>query len=115
EDFHALAQLLSASGGLGFYNGGAPAGASQRHKHVQWLPSGPGNASLRMFRPVLDPDVREHTVFIHLQLPMRHCFVRVQAGKGVDESASARSMLRGYQRGLESMQLAPGADGLLPP
>lgn len=115
EDFHALAQLLSASGGLGFYNGGAPAGASQRHKHVQWLPSGPGNASLRMFRPVLDPDVREHTVFIHLQLPMRHCFVRVQAGEGVDESASARSMLRGYQRGLESMQLAPGADGLLPP
>lgn len=115
EDFHALAQLLSSSGGLGFYNGGAPAGASQRHKHVQWLPAEPGNASLRMFRPVLDPDVREHTVFIHLQLPMRHCFVRVLAGKGVDEAVSAHSLLRGYRRALETMQLAAGPDGLLPP
>lgn len=115
QDFRALAQLLSSSGGLGFHNGGAPAGASQRHKHVQWLPSAPGNASLRMFRPVLDPDVREHTVFIHLQLPMRHCFVRVQAGKGVDTEASARSMLQGYQRALETLQLAPDAQGNLPP
>lgn len=115
EDFLALAQLMSESGGLGFYNGGAPAGASQRHKHVQWMPSEPGNPGLRMFRNVLDPDVREHTVFIHLQLPMRHCFVRVQAGRGVDEAASARSMLKGFQRGLETLQLAPGADGLLPP
>lgn len=115
QDFRALAQLLSSSGGLGFHNGGAPAGASQRHKHVQWLPSAPGNASLRMFRPVLDPDVREHTVFIHLQLPMRHCFVRVKAGKGVDPEASARSMLQGYQRALETLQLAPDAQGNLPP
>lgn len=115
QDFRALAQLLSSSGGLGFHNGGAPAGASQRHKHVQWLPSAPGNASLRMFRPVLDPDVREHTVFIHLQLPLRHCFVRVKAGKGVDPEASARSMLQGYQRALETLQLAPDAQGNLPP
>lgn len=115
QDFRALAQLLSSSGGLGFHNGGAPAGASQRHKHVQWLPSASGNASLRMFRPVLDPDVREHTVFIHLQLPMRHCFVRVKAGKGVDPEASARSMLQGYQRALETLQLAPDAQGNLPP
>lgn len=115
EDFRALAHLLSASGGLGFHNGGAPAGASQRHKHVQWLPSAPGNASLRMFRPVLDPDVREHTVFIHLQLPLRHCFVRVQAGKGVGEEVSARSMLQGYQRALETLQLSPDEQGNLPP
>ncbi len=115
EDFHALAQIMAASGGLGFHNGGAAAGASQRHKHVQWVPAAPGNASLKMFRPVLDPDVRELTVFIHLQLPMRHCFVRVQAGKGVDEEASTRSMLKGYERALETLQLAPNEDGFLPP
>ncbi|MGB3276794.1 MAG: phosphorylase, partial [Castellaniella sp.] len=46
-DFQALAFVLSAQGGLGFYNGGAAAGASQRHKHVQWIPDAPGNASLR--------------------------------------------------------------------
>lgn len=115
EDFQALAQILSSSGGLGFHNGGAPAGASQRHKHVQWVPTAPDNPSLRMFRSVLDPDVREHTVFIHLQLPMRHCFVRVQAGRGLDEAASAQSMLRGYERALETLQLAPDAEGYLPP
>jgi len=115
EDFQALAHLLSASGGLGFHNGGAPAGASQRHKHVQWTPADPGNAGLRMFRPVLDPDVRELTVFIHLQLPLRHCFVRVRAGRGVNEDDSARSMLKGYERALETLGLEPDGQGRLPP
>lgn len=115
QDFEALAHILSVSGGLGFHNGGTPAGASQRHKHVQWLPAAPENASLRMFRSVLDPDAREHTIFIHLQLPMRHCFVRVLAGQGQDETLSAQSMLRGYERALETLQLRPDGDGHLPP
>lgn len=37
-DFAALAPLLDALGGLGFYNGGTVAGASQRHKHLQLVP-----------------------------------------------------------------------------
>jgi len=115
HDFQALAQLLSASGGLGFHNGGTPAGASQRHKHVQWVPAGRNNPSLRMFRPALDPDARELTAFIHLQLPMRHCFVRVRAGKGVDPDISARSMLQGYERSLDTLQMKADASGHLPP
>jgi len=115
EDFAALAHLLSASGGLGFHNGGTQAGASQRHKHVQWMPALADNPGLRMFRPALDPDVRELTVFIHMQLPMRHCFVKVRAGKGVDEAVSARSMLQGYERALEALQLRVAEDGSLPP
>lgn len=115
EDFHALAHLLSAAGGLGFHNGGTPAGASQRHKHVQWVPAEPGNASLDMFRSVLDPDAREHTVFIHLQMPMKHCFVRVQAGVGVDVMRSAQSMFKGYQRALETMGMEPDTAGHLLP
>lgn len=114
-DFRALAHVLSSSGGLGFYNGGASAGASQRHKHVQWVPAAPGNPSLRMFRPALDPDAREHTVYIHLQLPMRHCFVRVIAGQGQDMENSAQSMLRAYQRALETLKLTPDDAGYLPP
>ncbi|HUH39939.1 MAG TPA: hypothetical protein VL024_03610, partial [Castellaniella sp.] len=35
-DFQALASVMVRAGGLGFYNGGAAAGASQRHKHLQW-------------------------------------------------------------------------------
>ena len=40
-DFAALGQLISANGGLGFYNGGGIAGASQAHKHLQWIPDLP--------------------------------------------------------------------------
>jgi ATP adenylyltransferase len=32
--------VVGAHGGLGFYNGGRIAGASQAHKHLQWIPSG---------------------------------------------------------------------------
>lgn len=39
-DFRALAALIAAAGGLGFYNGGRIAGASQAHKHLQWIPPG---------------------------------------------------------------------------
>ncbi len=37
-DFAALSKLLHVVDGLGFYNAGKVAGASQRHKHLQLLP-----------------------------------------------------------------------------
>lgn len=37
-DFAAVAQVLRQTSGLAFFNGGAAAGASQRHRHVQLLP-----------------------------------------------------------------------------
>ncbi|MCB1954920.1 MAG: phosphorylase [Rhodocyclaceae bacterium] len=39
SDFRAIAPLLAESGGLAFYNGGRTAGASQPHRHLQWIPS----------------------------------------------------------------------------
>ena len=44
SDFAALAELMAEAGGIGLYNGGTAAGASQRHKHVQWMPDTDGNA-----------------------------------------------------------------------
>lgn len=38
QDLSAIAELITKHGGLGFYNGGAMAGASQHHKHLQWIP-----------------------------------------------------------------------------
>lgn len=38
EDFHAMWALLAELDGCVFYNGGAAAGASQHHKHLQWIP-----------------------------------------------------------------------------
>jgi len=38
QDLAAIAALVEKHGGLGFYNGGTMAGASQHHKHLQWIP-----------------------------------------------------------------------------
>jgi ATP adenylyltransferase len=37
-DFTALSACMAEFDGVGFYNGGAAAGASQRHKHLQMVP-----------------------------------------------------------------------------
>lgn len=39
-DFNAILPLLRDVGGLAFYNGDRIAGASQRHRHLQWIPRG---------------------------------------------------------------------------
>ena len=47
-DFAALAACMAELNGLGFYNAGTSAGASQRHKHLQIvpLPLGPGEVEV---------------------------------------------------------------------
>ncbi len=114
-DFQALAFILSAQGGLGFYNGGAAAGASQRHKHVQWIPDAPGNASLRALGAGLPASQAQGAVVRHPALDLAHCFVRVDAGLGADAEASARAMLIAFGQACAALDLRPGADGLLPP
>lgn len=113
-DFTALALVLTEAGGLGFYNGGAGAGASQRHKHVQWLPDAPGNASLRMLLPGLPPDAAELSVARHPAYAMAHCFVRVDCGIGTPVDRAARSLLRACETAYESLGLRVDAAGLLP-
>src|SRR5690606_7673588 len=115
-DFLALATRLSAEGGLGFYTGGAAAGASQRHKHVQWIPAAPGNASLRMLAAALPPDAASGAVVRHPALDrLAHGFVRVDAGLGADAPASARAMALAFAQACAALDLHPDADGLLPP
>ena len=43
DDFEALAGCMGEMDGLGFYNGGTVAGASQAHKHLQLVPLPLGN------------------------------------------------------------------------
>ena len=115
SDFAALAELMAEAGGIGLYNGGTAAGASQRHKHVQWMPDTEGNASLRLFAAGLPTDLPEHGVARHPALSMQHCFVRVRCGEGVAVDVAAGSLLEGFRRACDTLQLKPGADGLLPP
>ena len=115
SDFAALAEIMREAGGIGLYNGGTAAGASQRHKHVQWMPDTEGNASLRLFAAGLAGELPEHAVARHPALSMQHCFVRVRCGEGVAVDVAAGSLLEGFRRACKTLQLQPGADGLLPP
>lgn len=55
-DLAALASCLGGIDGLGFYNGGRLAGASQRHKHLQVIPPplGPEGGQLPLARVIAD-------------------------------------------------------------
>lgn len=115
SDFAALATIMVEAGGIGLYNGGAAAGASQRHKHVQWMPEAEGNASLRLFAGGLPLGLPEQGVAAHPALPMKHVFVRVLSGRDVPVEAAADSLLAGYRNACDELGLVPGEDGLLPP
>lgn len=115
SDFLALAQVQSELGGLGFYNGGAAGGASQRHKHVQWIPEATGNASLRDLRHGLPAQARSGDQAQHAELLLVHCFVRVQSGLGCDVEAAARSMHEAFEAACNTLGLIPDETGLLPP
>ncbi|AMO37666.1 ATP adenylyltransferase family protein [Thauera humireducens] len=115
SDFAALATIMVEAGGIGLYNGGAAAGASQRHKHVQWMPEAEGNASLRLFAGGLPLGLPEQGVATHPALPMKHVFVRVLSGRDVPVEAAADSLLAGYRNACDELGLVPGEDGLLPP
>ncbi|MBI1904778.1 MAG: phosphorylase [Rhodocyclales bacterium] len=86
RDFDALAQLMNRLGGLGFYNGGVEAGASQRHKHLQWIPEEGANASLAAFADALPEALARFDTATHPALPWQHCFVRL---RGRDDDAAS--------------------------
>lgn len=114
-DFAALGEIMQEAGGIGLYNGGAEAGASQRHKHVQWIPTAPGNASLSLYAPGLPADAAPLSTATHPLLAMKHCFVRVECGQGVDAGVAAESMHAAFEKACASLGLVPGDNGLLPP
>ncbi|NYT66177.1 phosphorylase [Alcaligenaceae bacterium] len=115
EDCSVWATIMSANGGLGFYNGGTDAGASQRHKHVQWLPTAPGNASLRFLVSSLPSNAPEHSLHRHPLLAFKHAFVRVQCGLGVDAAVSAASMYQAFTLACDQLGLVVDDQGLLSP
>lgn len=89
-DFAALAGLLGSLGGLGFYNGGCEAGASQRHKHLQWIPESPQSDCLRRLTVGLEvSDVPPMRATRHPKLGWRHSFVRLDASTRSAESLHA--------------------------
>ena len=95
-DFTALAPIIAAHGGLGFYNGGADAGASQDHKHLQWIPDLP---PLARVLPQLLGDTE-------IDLGFRHAFAPLEPG--LFEQAGAGARLGAHYRGLlDALRISP--------
>ena len=68
-DLDALAGCLGAIDGLGFYNGGRLAGASQRHKHLQVIPPplGPEGRALPLAQVIAALDMEPYSGFVRPQ------------------------------------------------
>lgn len=105
-DFSALAQVMRAHGGLGFYNGGTTAGASQPHKHLQWVPSDRG---LQYFLTGLSPTAGE--VGENAALPWRHAGVRLNANCWEYPAEYCGAQLHAaFARACTALDLPPTAD-----
>jgi ATP adenylyltransferase len=96
-DFEAWLRILRAGAGLAFFNGGRVAGASQPHRHLQWVPlaeSPPLEAAVAAGEPLPFPVASEVLPSSWLAEPV----------------AGARAFQHCYTRLLKSIGCAPGAD-----
>jgi len=84
KDFEALWACLAEFNGIGFYNGGEEAGASQRHKHLQMVPVplAPEGPAVPL-EPALEKAVFEGIFGTIPSFPFRHVLVRLD-GPPVD-------------------------------
>jgi ATP adenylyltransferase len=112
EDFAALWSCMAGFEGLGFYNGGPQAGASQPHKHLQLvpLPLAPGDQAVPV-EALLDDAGREPTAID--ALPFRHAVARIDSfSRGaVREVAEASRTV--YERMCEMLDAADRPYNLL--
>lgn len=105
-DFQALALCMSEMDGLGFYNGGQAAGASQRHKHLQLVPPTlcPDGSPLPLAQVIkqLDcqtlPDLSSSTcISRNSKFPFQHAIAHLPSGWLESVSAAAKLLLTTYQ------------------
>jgi ATP adenylyltransferase len=96
-DFEALIACMAEFHGIGFYNAGAAAGASQAHKHLQIVPLPLGDSE----PPVPIESILASALIDGLAqrvpgLPFRHAFSRLEPGAAIslDEAQSVLSCYR---------------------
>ncbi|MET0052102.1 MAG: Ap4A phosphorylase II [Candidatus Thiodiazotropha sp.] len=101
-DFEALWQCLGEYPSLGFYNGGAAAGASQKHKHLQLVPlplypNSAGNAAPYPFASLLEIDAPPLQMMTLMQWPFLHRWCGIPADwSDAAPATAARNSLRIY-------------------
>ncbi len=107
SDFEALARCMTEYDGLGFYNSGRLAGASQRHKHLQLvpLPLGPGEEWLPIER-LMKGGGEGLNAFA--ALGVRHGFAPLE--EALVTRDGARAAHRRYRDLLAALQLDPHSE-----
>ena len=108
-DFEALVRCLIEIDGLGFYNGGTQAGASQHHKHLQLIPLSSEQGELGLPLAVfIDAQKDALTQSSSLKsLPFRHC-VRLLTVPWTQNTCAetARCLLTTYEQLMVDLGLA---------
>ncbi len=95
-DFAALATCMAEFDACGFYTGGAAAGASQSHKHLQLVPVplGAGPERTPMDSRLLGSDAAQ-------RLPFRHAFARLDGLDGPAGRDNLSAVYRGLARSVD--------------
>lgn len=103
-DVAALWRCMQEIDGLGFFNGGKDAGASQRHKHLQLVPFplSPDGTAVPL-DPALETAVFHHHIGRVSGFPFAHALVRLEAGR-----ETAVSLFHHYQQLLTAVGLHDG-------
>jgi ATP adenylyltransferase len=107
-DFAALWAGLEETGGLGFYNAGEAAGASQRHKHLQLvpLPFGPGKSFPLAAR--LGSQAPKQGVVLASGLPFPVALASLETLESADPDAAAPALETLYRELLQRTGVVPG-------
>lgn len=117
DDFEAWLACLSQIDGLGFYNGGPAAGASQPHKHLQLvpLPLGDANTPLPM-ETLFDSAPAGPGIVTVPTLPFAHAFARFDSAAGTPTADTALALYETMLTalGIGSTQLDGGAQQSIP-
>jgi len=97
-DISTMAACLSEVDGLAFYNAGAAAGASQPHKHLQFVPLPLGREGPRVpIEPLIVSARLRDAVGRVAALPFAHALARLHPSADPVPKRAARTMLARYR------------------
>jgi sulfate adenylyltransferase (ADP) / ATP adenylyltransferase len=115
SDFAALWSVLREIDGLAFYNGGAVAGASQPHKHLQvvplpFLPDDPQPHARLPIAPLIKAALAQGLRQVP-SLPFVHAIAPLNLAQRTDPTAATAQLQMAYHQALQACSLAIG-DGI---
>lgn len=113
-DFEALVHCLSEVDGLGFFNGGAIAGASQPHKHLQVLPIERTDLPVPMSSAIRSATMAQGIGHSE-QLPFSHAIAHIDLSTKLEKERSrlviAQQYFTHYQILLSAVGITPNQPG----